>query len=175
MGTTWISGLLKDFFGLKADTANWEASKELMEQSIGHVKIDIPPHCGPIRAFFEQQTLVGDHSHTRSMRYTHTLTCLDLNEAVGKGRTEAEAVVALWNKMTKLSPHENILRLDRIVSDGDAHGFYTEFAFENGAFVNKGQKTYAQPPARPDFIYHFFDNERKTSFVRQGETPAPKA
>jgi hypothetical protein len=161
MASSLLSGVLKSLFGMSANGKHWVAVKNLMEQSFGPIKIDTPIEGGKVYAFFEKQTLVGDESLIRSKRHNHALVTVGMDEAVGKGKNTAAAIIGLWESVTELEPHETILQMQEFIYNGEQHALYNSFRFCKGAFEDCGKVGAECPPARPDHIEKFLADERQ--------------
>ena len=178
MAHSWRAGLLRSLFGIKADTTHWKAVGKWMEESLGNIRIDTSENNTSVRAFFKQQTLIGDDSRINRLEYTHVLMCLDMEEAVGKGATREDAIVALWDKVTTLAEGQKILRVEKVYDYPDAFASYTSFTFQNGTFFNEGDVAKEPPPARPAFIDKYFEGEPQRRLIAEIEQsifgPGPK-
>ncbi len=152
MSSSWVNGALKIFFGISRNTPDWSDAKAQMENAFGDIKIN-KAITGKIQAFFATQTLVGNDNVIETDRYKHTSTILDMEEAVGTGKDDASAVLDLWNKLTTLEPHGQILQVkDNARELGETLTLYKGARFSNGAFEEPVLVKDFPPPARPGFI-----------------------
>lgn len=161
MAKSWFTGALKSLFGMNTDTKHWAAVKDMMEQSFGEIKIDRPIEGGPVRAFFAEQTLVGDETQTHCVVHSHASVTLDMKEAIGTGKDRPTAIVSLWNNITDIEQHHTILQLQEpLYKGGEQLGLYMSAKLSNGTFQDYGAVKAELPPARPEFIVKFLEDEK---------------
>lgn len=150
---SWVAGRLKQAFSASTPCPEWQVAHRQMADTFGTINIFKPPNDGKIQAFFAKQTLIGDEMAVDCTRYSHPCSRLAMNEAVGTGKDQKEAIIDLWKKMTTLAPHETILQQEKtLYKGGEESALYNSWIFLNGKFQSQLQVKTALPPARPKEI-----------------------
>ncbi len=159
MAKNWVSKTLSSLFGISADTRHWAAVSLLMEQSLGKIIIDVPIEGGKVRAFFENQTLIGDVVVAPNWQSKDRVYNPDMDEPIGFGRSRDEAVIDLWNKLISVPPEKTILRCDfSCVGVHEPFAIYKSFRFERGNFSGS-VRCGSHPPDRHPLIQKYFKDQ----------------
>lgn len=167
---SWLANPLTHMFGSKADTDHWHAIKDMLSFHFGPVVITTPPQGGESAAFFRDYILTGDRVFKKgSLPNGGTTFVMDMIEPVGRGSTQAEAVLALWRQMKSIPPEHLILRHIEVLDPANPHheaalanmpdhdfglvtdqrySSYTHFEYKDGTFVHHGLICMEVPPER---------------------------